>query len=115
MSGQKNSHGLQVKAMLAAAAVAVSLGTPAFVGANSPPPPPPPPAAPAPQPLNLDPSVHWFAAWDENTAATVPTDFFATPNGGNLANAQTQLNTSATQSKPLGIKVAQPLIRWHRN
>ena len=37
-------------------------------GPPSPPPPPPGNQGPLPEPLNLDPNVHYFAAWDENTA-----------------------------------------------
>src|SRR5688572_12748952 len=46
-----------------------------------PPPPPPPPAGTAPLPtaLNADPSTIWFADWHENTAASAPANFFATP------------------------------------
>src|SRR5439155_4861309 len=54
-------------------------------------------------------SVHWFAAWDENTAPGSP-DFFATPsaNNGNVPAVQSVLTGSATAGRPLGIKIQAP-------
>jgi len=97
-------RGRQVKGKLAAAAVAVTLGIPAFaLAATSTP--------PQPEALNADPNVHWFAAWDINTEPNGTPDFIATPGmGSGVAFMQTQLNNSATANKPLGIKVTlQPL------
>jgi len=59
--------------------------------------------------LNVAPSVHWLAAWDETTAPG-STDFFPTPTTyTGVANVQTQLNGAAAAGKPLGIKVELPI------
>ncbi|HYO07680.1 MAG TPA: PEP-CTERM sorting domain-containing protein [Tepidisphaeraceae bacterium] len=114
MSGQRLTRGKRIIGKLGTAAVVATLSAApsvAFAGKppSPPPPPPPPPAAPQPAPLNADPNVHWFAAWDENTAPG-STDFFATPSTSTgLANVQFQLNGSATAGKPLGIKVESPI------
>jgi len=67
-------------------------------------------ASPYPQPLNVAPSTHWFASWQENTNPT-PQDFFATPftTNANIPFVQNQLTLSANAGKPLGIKIEGPL------
>jgi hypothetical protein len=73
-----------------------------------PPPPPPPPTGILPQPLNLDPDVHWFAAWDENTAPGAP-DFFPSPsNLTPTAGIQAVYNATPV-NKPLGLKIQVPV------
>src|SRR5512143_4163313 len=100
MSGQQFLREPHAKGKLAAAVLAVLAGAPTLTLAGP----------PLPEPLNLDPHVHWFSAWDENTAPGSP-DFYATPRTAvNTSGAvQAVLNGSALINKPLGIKVEAPL------
>src|SRR4051812_39782388 len=63
-------------------------------------------ATPYPDPLNVAPSVHWFADWQVSSNPTPP-DIFSTPfaTSGNVPAVQSDLSISATSGKPLGIKV----------
>jgi len=125
MSGKRLTRGQRIAGKVGAAAVIAAMTSlPSELGhlltggqdttqmawAGKPPPSPPPPAAaPAAEPLNVAPSVHWFAAWDEANAPG-SSDFFPTPSTyTGIANTQTQLNGSAVAGKPLGIKVEVPL------
>src|SRR6185436_10430415 len=67
---------------------------------------------PKPEPLNADPNVHWFAAWDQRSNPPAA-DFIVTPHSNDgIANAQAQYNASATSNpgRPLGLVVETPLI-----
>ena len=128
MSVQKLTRGQRLMGKLGAAAVIATLsGVPQelahwFAGdvdtsslavagkppkpPSPPPPPPPPPSIPDAAALNADPDTTWFAAWHENTAATAPPNFFATPtNLSGVPFMQTQMNGSALANRPLGIKI----------
>jgi len=100
MSGQKLVRGNRFANAIVAAAAAVVIGSCSIVNAA---------AAPPPEKLNVAPSTHWFADWQESTAPA-PADIFATPNANNSNYAsfvQPNLTGSAGVGKPLGIKVYQ--------
>ena len=115
MSVLKLTRGQRLMGKLGAAAVIAALSTlPSTAMAGKPPttPPTPPQAgnAPDPQPLTVGTTTNWFADWHEDTAATAPPDFFATPpNQFGVPFMQAQLNGSAAAGRPLGVKVLSPL------
>src|SRR4051812_14477299 len=99
MSGNKRTRGASksaTKALVAASAVVL---TSAALH-----------AAPNPEPLNVAPSVHWFADWDVNQNPA-PSSFFPTPfaTNTNTAVVKSTLTVSANNNIPLGLKVATPL------
>jgi hypothetical protein len=120
MSGHQLTRGQRLKSQLNKAAAIAILASPSLaLAAKKPSPPPPPPTppgippAPQPAPLNAAPNVHWFAAWDQNTAPAAA-DFFATPSVFNtvpsVIAAVTAFNGSAAVPTPLGVKVEQALV-----